>query len=199
MKSIKSAILSRVQVPMVRKELSQKNFLNFCPKNQKSPWKTRTFLLGCKIVAPIWLPRTRLRVFGHRTQLNFEPPMASLVANFPCGKICPCASRASLSHRRLAQLFGHSGEKSQRKNHAFGRGFPLAPPAGLEPATTWLTVRCSTDWAKEEYKRKGKPIQFPLGVGYELSSRAVSSQVFSPLQRLTSVFGMGTGGPTALK
>ena len=36
-------------------------------------------------------------------------------------------------------------------------------------------------------------------VSVELSSRAVSSQVFSPLQRLTSVFGMGTGGPTALK
>ena len=37
------------------------------------------------------------------------------------------------------------------------------------------------------------------GVGYELFSRAVASQVFLPLQRLTSVFGMGTGGPTALK
>ena len=36
-------------------------------------------------------------------------------------------------------------------------------------------------------------------VSVELSSRAVASQVFSPLQRLTSVFGMGTGGPTALK
>ena len=47
---------------------------------------------------------------------------------------------------------------------------------------------------------KGKLIQFPsmLCVGYELSSRAVASQVCSPLQRLTSVFGMGTGGPTAL-
>ena len=124
----------------------------------------------------------------------------------------------------------------------------VAPPAGLEPATTWLTVRCSTDWAKEDYnsqfsacdwpffllgffvthtivwttdwakeeysiekqvgsrihayvpiKNQGKPIQFPLVcVGYELSFRAVASQVFSPLQRLTSVFGMGTGGPTAL-
>ena len=38
-----------------------------------------------------------------------------------------------------------------------------------------------------------------VSVGYELSSRAVASQVFSPLQRLTSVFGMGTGGPTALE
>ena len=48
--------------------------------------------------------------------------------------------------------------------------------------------------------KQGKPIQFPLlCVGYELFSRAVASQVFLPLQRLTSVFGMGTGGPTALK
>ena len=34
-------------------------------------------------------------------------------------------------------------------------------------------------------------------VSVELSSRAVSRKVFSPLQSLTSVFGMGTGGPSA--
>ena len=51
----------------------------------------------------------------------------------------------------------------------------------------------------KQKENHGKLIQFPVVcVGYELSSRAVSSQVFSPLQRLTSVFGMGTGGPTAL-
>ena len=33
----------------------------------------------------------------------------------------------------------------------------------------------------------------------ELSSRLVSKQVLSPQQSLTSVFGMGTGGPSALK
>ena len=38
-----------------------------------------------------------------------------------------------------------------------------------------------------------------LCVGIELSSRSVSRQVLSPLQSLTSVFGMGTGGPSALK
>ena len=38
----------------------------------------------------------------------------------------------------------------------------------------------------------------PERVGYELSSRVVSNQVLSPLQSLTSVFGMGTGGPSAL-
>ena len=37
-----------------------------------------------------------------------------------------------------------------------------------------------------------------LGVGFDLSSRTVSSEVLSALQSLTSVFGMGTGGPSAL-
>ena len=49
-------------------------------------------------------------------------------------------------------------------------------------------------------KKSRETYSVSLGcVGYELFSRAVASQVFSPLQRLTSVFGMGTGGPTALK
>ena len=34
-------------------------------------------------------------------------------------------------------------------------------------------------------------------VSIELSSRTVARKVFSPLQSLTSVFGMGTGGPSA--
>ena len=37
-----------------------------------------------------------------------------------------------------------------------------------------------------------------LGVGFDLSSRTVSGEVLSALQSLTSVFGMGTGGPSAL-
>ena len=44
----------------------------------------------------------------------------------------------------------------------------------------------------------GNGLAVPLScVGIELSSRAVSRKVFSPLQSLTSVFGMGTGGPSA--
>ena len=35
-------------------------------------------------------------------------------------------------------------------------------------------------------------------VSIDLSSRLVSKQVLSALQSLTSVFGMGTGGPSAL-
>ena len=36
-------------------------------------------------------------------------------------------------------------------------------------------------------------------VGIDLSSRRVATQVFSAQHSLTSVFGMGTGGPCALK
>ena len=36
-------------------------------------------------------------------------------------------------------------------------------------------------------------------VGFDLSSRTASRRVFSALHSLTSVFGMGTGGPYALK
>ena len=38
-----------------------------------------------------------------------------------------------------------------------------------------------------------------IGVGFDLFSRLVAKQVLSALQSLTSVFGMGTGGPSALK
>ena len=34
---------------------------------------------------------------------------------------------------------------------AFSSSNMMAPPVGLEPTTSWLTVTRSTDWAKEEY------------------------------------------------
>ena len=42
-------------------------------------------------------------------------------------------------------------------------------------------------------------VDLAVCVGDELSSRSVARQVLSPQQSLTSVFGMGTGGPSALK
>ena len=39
----------------------------------------------------------------------------------------------------------------------------------------------------------------PFCVGIDLSSRHVAMQVLSALMSLTSVFGMGTGGPSSLK
>ena len=55
------------------------------------------------------------------------------------------------------------------------------------------------------YTPKGFGIKMPLRfreaalrVGLDLSSRTVSGEVLSALQSLTSVFGMGTGRPSAL-
>ena len=77
--------------------------------------------------------------------------------------------------------------KANKKNHPNGWFLLLAPQTGLEPVTPRLTAACSTDWA---IKAKWK------SVGVDLSSRAASSQVFSALLSLTTVFGMGTGGPS---
>jgi hypothetical protein len=48
----------------------------------------------------------------------------------------------------------------------------------------------------EEYRAK-HPFGCMLCVGISLSFQAVTSQVFSAPLSLTSVFGMGTGGPSA--
>ena len=61
----------------------------------------------------------------------------------------------------------------------------MAPPVGLEPTTCGLTVRRSTDWAKGAL------------CWHYLSSRQVALQVLSTRMGLTSVFGMGTGGPSS--
>ena len=49
------------------------------------------------------------------------------------------------------------------------------------------------------FQSRGTVFRSLLCVGIELSSRTVSRKVFSPLQSLTSVFGMGTGGPSAFE
>ena len=62
----------------------------------------------------------------------------------------------------------------------------MAPQTGLEPVTLRLTAACSTDWAIRA-----------KNVGIYLFSRAASRQVSSAQMSVTSVFGMGTGGPSS--
>ena len=73
----------------------------------------------------------------------------------------------------------------------------MAPPTGLEPVTPWLTVRC---YYRLSYggiwKLSRVPSAESIYVGTYLSSQAVTHQVFSTQASLTSVFGMGTGGPS---
>ena len=59
-----------------------------------------------------------------------------------------------------------------------------------------LIIFGSSPEKEKQTVRKSSP---SVDVGHELSSRPVSRQVLSPLQSLTSVFGMGTGGPFAFE
>ena len=87
--------------------------------------------------------------------------------------------------------------------------FALVGPSGLEPPTSCLSgtrsnllsyepmwlVWCFLTLGFLQCREQISLLSHCVGI--ELSSRAASSQVFSPLQSLTSVFGMGTGGPSA--
>ena len=84
----------------------------------------------------------------------------------------------------------------------------LVGPSGLEPPTSCLSGTRSnllsyepmwlvSDFLLTWFRIGNGFIRSLSCVGIELSSRAASSQVLSPLQSLTSVFGMGTGGPSA--
>ena len=85
----------------------------------------------------------------------------------------------------------------------------LVGPSGLEPPTSCLSGTRSNLLSYDPmwlvwflvhtcfFRAESRFLCSLLRVGIELSSRAASSQVFSPLQSLTSVFGMGTGGPSA--
>ena len=56
-----------------------------------------------------------------------------------------------------------------------------------------------TDYRKFVSKLAMKKTSLFLNVSVDLLSRHVAMQVSSAQQSLTSVFGMGTGGPSALK
>ena len=92
----------------------------------------------------------------------------------------------------------------------------MVGPSGLEPPTSCLSGTRSNLlsyeplclwspalWVSTLPTTDGKQNFFPfpsaVGVSVGLSSRTVARTVFSPPQSLTSVFGMGTGGPSAFE
>ena len=78
----------------------------------------------------------------------------------------------------------------------------MVGPSGLEPPTSCLSGTRSNLlsyeplWLHLVICRAKEAFASFLDVSTELSSRTVARKVFSPLQSLTSVFGMGTGGPS---
>ena len=75
---------------------------------------------------------------------------------------------------------------AKKRSHPSGWLLFLAPRAGFEPATLRLTAGCSA-------------VELSRSVGVDLSSRAVARKVLSARTSLTTVFGMGTGGPSPQK
>ena len=69
---------------------------------------------------------------------------------------------------------------------------------GVEPMHAGATIQCvnhfTTPAIKVDVRKSGR-----LKTGSSLISRAVSSQVLSAYGCLTSVFGMGTGGPPSYR
>ena len=72
-----------------------------------------------------------------------------------------------------------------------------ALPAELHPRIFFPTVLWKNLFLSLFLFLKSRVTTPLLSVSIELSSRTVARKVFSPLQSLTSVFGMGTGGPSA--
>ena len=112
------------------------------------------------------------------------------------------AALTIINRHSLPLPFESHRRKNQKLNTRFIFWF-LVEMKGFEPLTPCLQGRCSPSWATPPWvgsldllriSEEGKPF---LGVSIELSSRTVARKVFSPLQSLTSVFGMGTGGPSA--
>ena len=102
-----------------------------------------------------------------------------------------------------ASYFESHRSKNLKPNTRFDFWF-LVEMKGFEPLTPCLQGRCSPSWATPPwvgsliFRFTGETFHLP-GVSIELSSRTVARKVFSPLQSLTSVFGMGTGGPSSFR
>ena len=117
---------------------------------------------------------------------------------------CSCFSvSAPCCRRRGPRRLRDCGFRNSRNpSLVFGRssspnrssGFGLAN--GVSGNPLWRLI---PDLAGDGCKKEAAAfLQLLLCVSAVLSSRAVASQVLSPLMSLTSVFGMGTGGPSSL-
>ena len=74
-------------------------------------------------------------------------PALRALDNAPTNWVAPLLEQMTANYG----IVGLSQTKeSKTKSTPCGVLFVLAPPAGLEPATSWLTVMRSANWAKEE-------------------------------------------------
>ena len=98
--------------------------------------------------SPCWArTSTRLRSLRH----PICPSQSSgQMASFPCGHPPASCKHARETSQIMMSRQSKPNKKKPKQKPPDWVVFVLAPPAGLEPATSWLTVMRSTDWAKEE-------------------------------------------------
>ena len=91
----------RFEAKMSEKRCNGERRLIFTPKNTKSPWKSRTFVLGCKIEAchfneivlrTMKSSRCLDEIFGVTPQMKLNPPLLSRRSRI--------SSRGDFPHRR---------------------------------------------------------------------------------------------------
>ena len=58
-----------------KKRCNGERVLFFTPKSTKSPWFTRTFVLGCKIVAPLCAHSTKMQLVQSRRSRVWNPQL----------------------------------------------------------------------------------------------------------------------------
>ena len=98
----------------------------------------------------------------------------------------------------------HSSKRQSRKNCWIFCNFSLAKQRKVEKKTDChvallLAMTCCLLIIAPHKRKKTAAKAAVFCVGIDLFSRSVSRQVSSALVSLTSVFGMGTGGPSPLK
>ena len=134
----------------------------FAPKNTKSPPKSRTFVLGCKIVAPLWLPLPcsnqrhcgrrnsgcTAEVQGTSNRLLRCPEFPCLPAEIPTaatssprfirhrrrfGSSPTDFARSVGEHKVVIGCIGWRSTRNKKKHHPDGWCFFLSYPNNFEP------------------------------------------------------------------
>ena len=124
------------------------NWLPLLDSNKKTDFSTHTLI--------IFLDKsfkTEPQMNGHSIWNLFFPFISKifikLLLKFSAVRIYNHLFCQPHSDRRLPNL---NTRKQNETTNPFGLVVSfLAPPVGLEPTTSRLTVECSTGWAKEEY------------------------------------------------
>ena len=123
---LKCAKISRVQVQKVGKKFNGERGLFFTPKNTKSPWKSRPFVLGCNRIAALRLREAQphwCEASHHCEAHHLRLAATSLICAASWGMMfslrskwcwpsvkwcCACGTNEKVQVVRLG-LFGHIG------------------------------------------------------------------------------------------